>query len=345
MKRGIYACFFKRFFDFIISLLAIVILSPFIIITYLLSLVILRGNPIFKQYRPGKNGKIFPLYKFRSMTNKTDENGELLPDAQRITKWGKFLRKTSLDELPQLFNIFVGDMSIVGPRPRLVKDMIFYDDDVMKAYSVRPGLTGPAQVYDRRSESSWESVFERDLEYAKHVTFLTDLKLFFGTFTALFKGGSASGSANDTKLEKREYYYGDYLLKTNQITKEQYDEGHKLASEIEHAGKGVVKNVVKKVDSEVKENVEDFENESNQNVTDEMVPVETVSDENIVVDSENQNDENIQLKNEEKKLTKPEERALKKSQKKQEKEAKKAEKIQKGKEKVQKKAEKKNKAK
>ena len=260
MKRGIYACFFKRFFDILISFLAIVILLPVFIIIYLLSFVILKGNPIFKQYRPGKNGKIFPLYKFRSMTNKTDKNGDLLPDAERITKWGKLLRKTSLDELPQLINILVGDMSIVGPRPRLVKDMIFYDEEIMKAYSVRPGLTGPAQVYDRNSESSWESVFERDMEYAKNITFANDFKLFFGTFTAVFKGGSASGANSESDKQKREYYYADYLLKSKKISKKQYDEGHKLAGEIENEGKGVVTSISSIENEEQENKAEEEEN-------------------------------------------------------------------------------------
>ena len=224
MKKGIYNCFFKRFFDVIISFLAIIILSPIFLLTYLLGLIFLGGNPILKQYRPGKNGKIFPLYKFRSMTNKKDKDGNLLPDKDRITLWGKVIRKLSLDELPQLFNILRGDMSIIGPRPRLIKDMIFYDDEILKqAYCVKPGLTGPAQVYDRNSEMSWESVFERDLEYVNNVTFANDFKLFFGTFLAVFKGGSANGA--EENVEKREYYYSDYLLKTNKITKEQYDLG------------------------------------------------------------------------------------------------------------------------
>ncbi|MBE5758079.1 MAG: sugar transferase [Clostridiales bacterium] len=233
MRKGIYNCFFKRFFDVIISLLAIIILSPIFLLVYLLSLIFLGGNPIFKQYRPGKNGKIFALYKFRSMTNKKDKDGNLLPDKDRITWWGKIIRKLSLDELPQLFNILGGSMSIIGPRPRLVKDMIFYDDEILKqAYCVKPGLTGPAQVYDRNSELSWESVFERDIEYAKNVTFWNDTKLFFGTFFAVLKGGSASGAGSDSKVEKREYYYADHLLKSNQITKEQYDLGLNKAKEI-----------------------------------------------------------------------------------------------------------------
>lgn len=229
-RKGLYELFFKRFLDFFLSLLAIVVLSPIFLIVYLLSLVFLGGNPIFKQYRPGKNGKIFPLYKFRSMTNKKDKDGNLLPDSERITWWGKVIRKTSLDELPQLFNILVGHMSIVGPRPRLIKDVIFYRKDVLETYSVRPGLTGPAQVYDRNSEMSWESVFERDKEYAEHVTFWGDIKLIIGTFTAVLKGGSVSGASKDEN--KREYYYPDQLLKDREITKEQYEKGIELANTI-----------------------------------------------------------------------------------------------------------------
>ncbi len=228
-KRGIYEKFVKRTIDFTVALIAIILLSPIFIIISLLSLCFIGWPVIFAQYRPGKDGKIFKFYKFRSMSNKKDKNGNLLPDAQRITKFGKFLRKTSLDELPQLFNILKGDMSIIGPRPRLVKDMIFYDEEVLKAYSVRPGLTGPAQVYDRNSESSWESVFIRDLEYASNVTFKNDIKLFFGTFAAVFKGGSASGAEENAK--KREYYYPDHLLKSGQITKDQYNKGLERAKE------------------------------------------------------------------------------------------------------------------
>lgn len=237
-KRGIYEKFFKRFFDIFLSLLAIVVLSPIFLLVYILSLIILRGNPIFKQYRPGKDGKIFALYKFRSMTNKKDADGNLLPDKDRITWWGKVLRKTSIDELPQLFNILRGDMSIVGPRPRLVKDVIFYDEEVLGYYNVRPGLTGPAQVYDRNSELSWENVFLRDKEYAENISFKNDLKLFFGTFLAVFKGGSSSGAGTvntHSAVKKREYYYSDELLKSNKITQEQYDLGIEKASELSTA--------------------------------------------------------------------------------------------------------------
>ena len=237
IKNGPYKCFFKRFFDILISLIAVILLLPIMIIIYILSLIILKGNPIFKQYRPGKNNKIFPMYKFRSMTNKKDKEGNLLPDKDRITKWGKILRKTSLDELPQLFNILKGDMSIVGPRPRLIKDIIFYDENVLRANNVRPGIAGPAQVYDPGSEQSWESVFKRDIEYSQNVTFINDLKLFFGTFLAVFKHRSASGAEKNSK--KREYYYADQLLLDNKITKEQYALGLSEAQKLNNK-KGVI---------------------------------------------------------------------------------------------------------
>ena len=237
-SQGIYNRFFKRVMDFLISLIAIIVLSPIILIIYILSAIILKGNPIFKQYRPGRNNKIFPLYKFRSMSNKKDKDGNLLPDKDRITTWGKILRKTSLDELPQLFNILLGHMSIVGPRPRLIKDQVFYSEEVLKANTVRPGLTGPAQVYDRNSELSWESVFARDIWYANNVSLWADIKLFFGTFLAVFKGGSAEG-ATDNK-NKREYYYPDQLLKDNVITTEQYKEGLAKAERLTKEKKATV---------------------------------------------------------------------------------------------------------
>ena len=225
-RKSLYELFFKRFLDFTLSFIAIIILSPIFLIVWICSKIFIGGNVIFAQYRPGKNGKVFKLYKFRSMTNKTDGSGNLLPDAQRITKFGQIIRKLSLDELPQLINILKGDMSIVGPRPRLVKDVIFYDQDVLNIYSVKPGLTGPAQVYDRNSALSWESVFERDKEYSNKVTFWNDLKLFFGTFIAVFNGGASSGANNGKGNEsKREYYYADYLLKSGKITQSQYDKG------------------------------------------------------------------------------------------------------------------------
>lgn len=228
-KKTIYERFFKRFFDIVLSFLALIILSPLFLIIFICSWIILRGRAVFAQYRPGKNGKVFKLYKFRSMTNKTDENGNLLPDKDRITKYGKFLRKLSLDELPQLWNILKGDMSFVGPRPRVVKDVIFYDAEQMKIYDVAPGLTGLSQINGGRSSASWQTIFEKDLEYQQKITFWKDMKIFFKTFLVLFKSDAASGGAGDGQ---REYFYCDYLLKQNIISKEQYELGLKKSDEI-----------------------------------------------------------------------------------------------------------------
>ena len=236
-KRTFYECVFKRCFDFTLSLLALIILAPLFFIIFIASKISIGGKAIFSQYRPGKNGKVFKLYKFRSMTDKTDENGILLPDEERITKFGKFIRKTSIDELPQLFNILKGDMSIVGPRPRLVKDMVFYTEETMFAYSKKPGLTGPSQVAGGRSEASWESIFEEELKYARKVTLWKDIKILFKTVGILFKSDS---SAEGSKSSKREYFYGDYLLSTNKITAQQYAMGLSKADSI-IAKKGIVK--------------------------------------------------------------------------------------------------------
>ena len=226
-RKSLYELMFKRLFDVIFALIFIVVLSPVLLIVWLVLRITLRGKAIFSQYRPGKDGKIFKFYKFRSMTNKTDENGQLLPDKDRVTKFGKFIRKTSLDELPQLFNILKGDMSFIGPRPRLVKDMIFYDEEVLKAYSVRPGLTGLAQVDGGRSSASWEEIFEKDLKYAQKITFWGDVKILFKTVGAVFKS-----DANTSGESARDYYYSDYLLRTGKITPEQYSLGLNRAVEI-----------------------------------------------------------------------------------------------------------------
>ena len=237
-SKTFYERYAKRALDIVLSLVGIIILSPLFICIMILSAIILKGNPFFSQYRPGKNGKIFKLFKFRSMTNKTDANGNLLPDKDRLTSYGKILRKLSIDELPQLFNILIGDMSIVGPRPRLIKDMLFYDEDVLKAYSVRPGLTGESQVSGGRSESSWENIFECDKRYAEHITLFGDIKILFKTVGVVF--GSTDGSSGGIETSKRDYWYADYLLKTKKITKEQYDKGFSLEHQIIKE-KGVVK--------------------------------------------------------------------------------------------------------
>jgi len=228
-KRTLYERCFKRFLDIVLSFFALIILSPVYLIVSILSLIILRGNPFFAQYRPGKNGKVFKLYKFRSMTNKKDKDGNLLPDKDRITNYGKILRKLSIDELPQIWNILKGDMSIIGPRPRVIRDVIFFDEDVLNALQIRPGLTGLSQISGGRSEASWQTIFDKDIEYEKNITFWNDVKIFFKTFAVVFDFGGASGGAEESK---REYFYCDYLLKNNLITEEQYKAGLEKAKEI-----------------------------------------------------------------------------------------------------------------
>lgn len=210
--------FVKRTFDLTLSLLGLVGLSPVFLLLIILT-AIYHGTPVFfKQPRPGKNGKIFMLYKFRSMTNAKDKNGNLLPDKDRITKFGKFLRASSLDELPQLINIIKGDMSIIGPRPKLVKDVIFYNSDV-KSLMVRPGITGLAQV-NGRSDNTWESGFTYDAIYVDKISFKLDAKIFFKTFTAVLK----QTGVNTGETNWQDYYYGDYLLRVGKISQQEYNE-------------------------------------------------------------------------------------------------------------------------
>ena len=175
-----YAKYFKRMLDFILSLIALIILSPILLIVAILVRIKLGSPIIFKQQRPGKDEKIFTLYKFRTMTDKKDENGNLLPDSERLTKFGKLLRSTSLDELPELINILKGDMAIVGPRPLLVEYLPYYTEEEKRRHDVRPGLTGLAQVNGRNS-ISWEEKFKYDVQYVKKITFLGDLKIILKT--------------------------------------------------------------------------------------------------------------------------------------------------------------------
>ncbi|MBD5458728.1 MAG: sugar transferase [Lachnospiraceae bacterium] len=171
-----YERYIKRFFDIVLSLTAIIILSPLYIILGILVRVKLGSPVFFRQERPGRNGEIFTLCKFRTMTDKRDEKGELLPDEERLTKFGKMLRSTSLDELPELFTILKGDMSLVGPRPLLVKYLPWYSEEERHRHDVRPGLTGLAQV-NGRNTIGWEERFAYDLEYVRHCSFLMDVKI------------------------------------------------------------------------------------------------------------------------------------------------------------------------
>ena len=194
-KGGLYRLYFKRPMDFILSLLAIIILSPVFIITGVLVRIKLGSPILFKQNRPGLDEKIFSMYKFRTMTDQKDENGELLPDHIRLTKFGKMLRATSLDELPELFNILNGDMSIIGPRPLLVQYLPLYNDHQQRRHEVRPGLSGYAQVNGRNS-ISWEDKFDLDVQYVNNVTFISDIKIIMLTLKKVFvKDGISSGSS------------------------------------------------------------------------------------------------------------------------------------------------------
>lgn len=196
-----YAKYIKRPLDFTLSLIAIIILSPLLLIVAILVRIKLEKPVIFKQQRPGKNEKIFTLYKFRTMTDKKDENGNLLPDEQRLTKFGKALRSTSLDELPELINILKGDMAIVGPRPLLVEYLPLYNEKQKLRHDVRPGLTGLAQISGRNA-ITWEEKFKDDLEYVNNITFIQDAKIILKTITKVFKreGISRRKGRNNGKI-------------------------------------------------------------------------------------------------------------------------------------------------
>lgn len=187
----------KRLLDIILSGLALVILSPILLIVAILVRTKLGSPVIFHQKRPGKDEKIFTLCKFRTMTDAKDENGNLLPDEVRLTKFGKMLRSTSLDELPELWNIFKGDMSIVGPRPLLIKYLPLYNEEQKHRHDVRPGLTGLAQI-NGRNAITWEKKFEYDIEYVRNVSFMTDVKIVFGTVMAVLKRDGISSETSAT---------------------------------------------------------------------------------------------------------------------------------------------------
>ncbi|MDM8157572.1 sugar transferase [Amedibacillus dolichus] len=195
-----YRCFFKRFFDFLLSLIAIILLSPVFLIVALLVRTKLGSPILFCQERPGKDEKIFKMYKFRSMSDERDENGQLMPDEVRLTSFGKKLRSTSLDELPELFNILKGDMSIVGPRPLLVKYLPLYSAEQRKRHDVRPGLTGWAQA-NGRNAISWEEKFKYDVEYTEKYSFFMDLKIIFMTVRSVLRHEGISSETAATMEE------------------------------------------------------------------------------------------------------------------------------------------------
>lgn len=191
---------FKRIFDFVLSLIAILLLSPILIILTITGAIKMGGSPFFTQERPGKDGKVFKLVKFKSMNNKRDENGKLLPDEVRLTSYGKFIRNTSLDELPELINILKGDMAIVGPRPLLVKYLTRYNEIQARRHEVRPGLTGLAQV-NGRNAISWEEKFNYDVEYVDNVSFLLDIKIICKTALKVIKRDGISSETSATTEE------------------------------------------------------------------------------------------------------------------------------------------------
>lgn len=226
-----YEKFFKRLLDFVLSFMALIVLSPILFILIIVGAIAMKGNPFFVQQRPGKKGKdgqeiIFSLLKFRTMNNKRDKDGNLLPDEVRLNGYGKFLRSTSLDELPELINILKGDMAIIGPRPQLVRDMVFMTEEERRRHSVRPGLSGLAQV-SGRNNITWEKKFEYDLKYLEKITFLGDVELIFRTIGKVFiqEGIADEGMATSMDL-------GTWLLLQGKVNQETYDAKQNEAKEM-----------------------------------------------------------------------------------------------------------------
>ena len=216
----------KRVLDFCCALAALCCLSPLLVLLTLVGAIKMRGNPFFTQPRPGKGEKIFKLVKFRTMTNQRDASGKLLPDDVRLTAYGRFLRSTSLDELPELFNILKGDMSVIGPRPQLVRDMVFMTPEQRKRHTVRQGLSGLAQI-NGRNAVTWEKKIEYDLEYIRRITLLGDLKIILQTLSKVFKRDGITEEGMDTATD-----LGDYLLAAGRITREEYDRGQEEARKL-----------------------------------------------------------------------------------------------------------------
>lgn len=212
-----YPKYIKRMLDLFLSICATIVLSPLLLVLSIIGAFAMKGNPFFTQLRPGKDEKIFKMIKFRTMTQETDSDGNPLPDDIRLTKYGKFLRSTSLDELPELFNIIIGDMAVVGPRPQLVRDMVFMSDKQRLRHTVRPGLTGLAQVSGRNA-LLWENKLSIDLEYIENITLWGDIKIILTTFVKVFQRVDISADDMVTAED-----YGDYLLRIGKVEIEDFD--------------------------------------------------------------------------------------------------------------------------
>lgn len=222
-----YAKCWKRVIDFGLSLIAIIALSPILLLLTIVGAIVMKGNPFFTQLRPGKNEKIFKLVKFRTMTCEKDKDGKLLPDEKRLTKYGKLLRSTSLDELPELWNILKGDMAIVGPRPQLVRDMVFMSEEQRRRHSVRQGLTGLAQI-NGRNNITWEQKIEYDLQYIDEgITFFGDAKIILQTVGKVLKRSDTVREGTVSDMD-----FGDWLMMEGKIDKARYDEKQKEVREL-----------------------------------------------------------------------------------------------------------------
>lgn len=223
LSTVMYRIFFKRFYDVLLSGIALLVLSPIMLLLTVIGAIKMKGNPFFYQLRPGKinkktgEEKIFKLIKFRTMTCEKDENGQLLPDEKRLTRYGKILRSTSLDELPELFNVLFGTMSLIGPRPLLVRDKVFMSDEVRKRHLVRGGITGLAQV-SGRNNITWTQKFEYDLEYIEKISLWKDIKILFLTVFKVLKRSDIEREGTVSDID-----YGDWLLQEGLISREEYE--------------------------------------------------------------------------------------------------------------------------
>lgn len=226
-----YAGFWKRIIDVLLSGIAILVLSPFLVFLAVLNAVMMKGNPFFFQWRPGQKGKdgqevIFRIIKLRTMTNERDKEGKLLPDADRLTSFGRFIRSTSMDELYQLVNVLKGDMSLIGPRPQLVKDMVFMTEEERKRHNVRPGISGLAQIRGRNM-LSWEGRLAADIEYVDNISFGEDVRIILETIGKVLKRENTNTEGMDTSED-----YGDYLLRIGRISQNYYQEKKQKAIEL-----------------------------------------------------------------------------------------------------------------